>query len=519
MSKVNSINRIVIMGGGTAGWMTAAALSKLLPKTHYTVTLVESEQIGTVGVGEATLPHLRFFNQRLGIDEKAFMRATNATFKLGIEFSHWAQIGDAYIHPFGDYGEGHNGVDFYQYWLAEGIADIHDLDNFSLPVALCNAKKFAFPSDDLSNISSTYSYAYHIDAGLYATFLRQFSEQHGARRIEGKVVDVKRRALSGNIESLILENGAVIEGDLFIDCSGFSSILLQKVLGVAFEDWSEFLPCNRAVAVATKAVDSNVLPYTKAMARDAGWQWNIPLQNRQGNGYVYCDKFISETQAIDTLQQHLNGEQINDINSLSFTAGKTKCAWKNNVVAVGLSSGFLEPLESTSIYLIQSSIMKLIEFLPQSQNINQCRTEFNRFMGMEMDRIRDFLILHYCATEREDSEFWRYVKHMQLPDSLGQKMAMYKSTGYIEKYQYGLFLTPSWQAVYHGQRVRPNQIDTRTTQLSDADRKALLQHYKEQVLRCVDGAHEHSQVLQKFLGSSQQSPAPATFSLYGARRA
>ena len=383
--------KLVILGGGTAGWMTAAALGKLLPKNKFHITLVESDQISTVGVGEATLPHLRFFNQRLGIDEREFMQATQATFKVGIEFSNWGKLGDAYIHPFGDYGEKINSINFHHYWLKQRSDGLNiSLDEYSLPVMACLNNKFNFPSANASDLSSTYSYAYHIDATLYAKYLRTFSENLGVIRKEGKVIDVIKRTRDNHIEMLVLESGERITGDFFIDCSGFRAQLIEKTLGCEYEDWSQWLPCNSAVAVATEG-NKAPIPYTKAIAREAGWQWQIPLQHRLGNGYVYCDQFIDKQQAFDILSQNLIGKPITEPNFLKFKAGKRKKAWVNNCMAIGLSSGFLEPLESTSIYLIQSAVMKLVECIPQAENMAIKAEEYNRSLDMEMERIRDFL--------------------------------------------------------------------------------------------------------------------------------
>lgn len=457
----HEIKSIVILGGGTAGWMTAAALSKLLPAAHYHVTLVESDAIGTVGVGEATLPHLRFFNQRLGIDEAEFIQQTNATFKVGIEFSNWGQQGDAYIHPFGDYGFPIHGIPFHHFYsaLKQQQPEL-DLDRFSLPVMACKSKKFAFPSSDPSSLSSTYSYAYHIDAGRYAAFLRRFAESNGVTRKEGKMLDVITRVSDNQIDSLVMDSGEKIKGDFFIDCSGFRGQLIEQTLASGYEDWSHWLPCNSAIAIPSEH-NGKPLPYTKAIARDAGWQWQIPLQHRMGNGYVYCDSYINQQQALDTLEKHLPGKGLAEPNYLRFSTGKRKQGWKQNCVAIGLSSGFLEPLESTSIYLIQAAIMKLVELLPQRDNMAIKRDEFNRYFDHEMVRIRDFLILHYHATERDDTEFWRYCRDLTVPDSLSEKLSLFQQHGFIDTYQYGLFLEPSWVAVYFGQRQAPSTIDPR----------------------------------------------------------
>ncbi|MDT0582418.1 tryptophan halogenase family protein [Brumicola blandensis] len=517
-TATHPIKNIVILGGGTAGWMTAAALSKLLIP-HYTVTLIESEQIGTVGVGEATLPHLRFFNQRLGINEQEFMRETGATYKVGIEFANWGQQGQAYIHPFGDYGHKIQNIGFHHFWLKEYLSGrAHSIDDYSLPVVASLAEKFQFPSQDFNHVSSTFSYAYHIDAGRYARFLRKFSENLGAKRIEGKIIDVVQRASDGSITSLICENGQRIEGELFIDCSGFRGRLIEQVLHAGYEDWSHWLPCNRAVAVACEQ-NSAPLPYTKAIARDAGWQWCIPLQHRLGNGHVYCDSFVNQDQALDTLLQNLSGKPITEPNHLRFVTGKRKKAWSHNCVSIGLSSGFLEPLESTSIFLIQANIMKLLELMPRSSQMAANRDEFNRTFDNEMNRIRDFLILHYHATHREDTEFWRYCKHMSIPHSLEQKMALFKETGVIETYQHGLFLEPSWVAVYLGQKYFPKRYDPRVDNVPENTVSQLLETIRNEVSDYSDSMQSHENAIQQLLQQTSTRVETQGNNLYGNRRA
>lgn len=509
----SNINKVVILGGGTAGWMTAAAFAKLLPK-NIKVTLIESEQIGTVGVGEATIPHLRFFNQRLGINEQEFMQATNATFKLGIEFSNWGQQNDSYIHPFGDYGHSINGIGFHHIWLSQFRAgNAKALDDYSLPVAACMAGKFDFPLADNNHVGSTFSYAYHIDATAYAKFLRTFSEKRGIIRKEGKIVDVVMRASDGNISELIYDDGERVEGDLFIDCSGFRGMLIEQVLKAGFEDWSHWLPCNKAIAVATSA-SKDPLPYTKAIARDAGWQWRIPLQHRTGNGHVYCDSFVETNDALDTLINNLTGTPLTEPNHLRFTAGQRKQAWKANCIAIGLSSGFLEPLESTSIYLIQANIMKLLELFPQQQNMQEQRGEFNRYFNNEMTRIRDFLILHYNATHRDDTEFWRYCKNMALPDSLQERVDLYKHTGHIMPYNHGLFLSPSWVAVLMGQRIYPNKVDPRIANLDPQKIVNMMNIIDQEVAAFTQQMPTHSQALAGISKAGQRALLSSA-SLYG----
>jgi tryptophan halogenase len=454
--------RVVVLGGGTAGWMSAAALAKLLGPL-VSVTLVESEDIGIVGVGEATLPHIRGFVERLGIDEAAFMQATHATYKLGVDFRDFGRIGESYIHPFGTFGEEVAGVPFHHYWLElqrQGRAE--PLGAYSFAVTAALADKFRPPTTD-GSLSSTYGYAYQFDATLFGPFLREHAGKLGVERIEGRVVEVRRDPESGDVTALELQDGRTVDGDLFVDCSGFRSLLLGDALGEEWEDWSPWLPCDRAAAMPCAHVREEIEPYTTAVAMPAGWRWRIPLQHRIGNGYVFSSAFISEDEACETIRGAAEGEQLAEPRVLRFRAGRRKNSWRHNVIGVGLSSGFLEPLESTSIYLAQMAITYLIELFPLGPAIDpRDRDEFNRLVDMEYDRVRDFLILHYHATTRDDSEFWNHVRTMEVPDTLAEKMALWRETGRVEKYSDGLFYDASWIAVYIGQGVLPRRHDPRT---------------------------------------------------------
>jgi len=453
--------RVVIVGGGTAGWMTAAALVKLLP-TRCSVRLVESEAIGIVGVGEATLPHIRAFNERLGIPEAEFMATTRATFKLGIEFVNWGRIGDSYIHPFGTFGRGTGEPDFHQYWLRlrQAGLTVPELEDYSLACTMARLNRFQLPSADPADIASTFGYAYQFDATLFAPYLRRFAETLGALRTEGRVVGVDRDGESGDVTAIRMENGELIEGDLFVDCSGFVSLLLGKALGEPFQDWSKWLPADRATAMPCRT-ETALTPYTGVIAMEAGWRWRIPLQHRTGNGYVYSSDFLSHEKAAEALISAVEGEPIAEPRVLRFKAGRRERSWVGNCVAVGLASGFLEPLESTSIYLIQAAITALVELFPDGAVSPVLRDEFNRLIDLEYDRIRDFLILHYHATERTDSEFWNYTRTMSIPDSLAEKMELFRRRGRVVKYREGVFLDASWIAVYLGQRVIPQGHDLR----------------------------------------------------------
>ena len=441
--------------------MSAASLAKLLPGL-VDVELVESEDIGIVGVGEATLPHIRGFVESLGIDEAAFMKATHATYKLGIDFRDFGRIGESYIHPFGSFGEEVAGVPFHHYWLElqhRGMAE--PIGSYSLAVAAALANRFKPPTDD-GALSGTYGYAYQFDATLFGPFMREFGLGIGVKRTEGKVVEVRQDPASGDVTSLVLEDGREVEGDLFIDCSGFRSLLLGGALDEEWEDWSRWLPCDRAAAMPCSHVTQEIEPYTRATAMPAGWRWRIPLQHRIGNGYVFSSSFIGEDEACEAIRAAAEGEQLADPRVLRFRAGRRRRSWSNNVIAVGLASGFLEPLESTSIYLAQMAITYLIELFPAGGQFDprDC-DEFNRLVDMEYDRVRDFLILHYHATTRDDSPFWNHVRTMDVPDTLKGKMELWRETGRIEKYSDGLFYDASWIAVYLGQGVMPMRHDPR----------------------------------------------------------
>ena len=453
--------RVVVLGGGTAGWMSAAALQKLLPGL-VEVELVESEDIGIVGVGEATLPHIRGFVERLGIDEAAFMKATHATYKLGIDFRDFGRIGESYVHPFGSFGEAFADVGFHHYWLElqrQGRAG--PLGSYSLAVEAALANKFRPPAQD-SSLASTYGYAYQFDATLFGPFMRDFATGIGVKRTEGKVVEVRQDPASGDVTTLALEDGREIRGDLFVDCSGFRSLMLGQTLGEEWEDWSPWLLCDRAAAMPCAHTTEEIEPYTRVIGMPAGWRWRIPLQHRIGNGYVFSSAFLSEDEACSVIAGAADGAPLADPRVLRFRAGRRKRSWSHNVIGVGLASGFLEPLESTSIYLAQMAITYLIELFPLGRGIDpRDRDEFNRLVDMEYDRVRDFLILHYHATTRDDSPFWDHVRTMHVPDTLAGKLALWRDAGRVERYADGLFYDASWIAVYIGQGFLPERHDPR----------------------------------------------------------
>ena len=452
-----AIERIVIVGGGTAGWMAAAALSRLRAGRDVSITLVESEAIGTVGVGEATIPPFVDFNRLLEIDEREMLAAVQGSFKLGIQFVNWGKQGDSYIHPFGNYGYEIDGVSFHHVWhrLREN-GDQRPIQVFNLETMAAFFGKFARSEDyqkrgDLPPMN----YAYHLDAGRYAAFLRSYAEKRGVVRQEGRIADVALDGESGYVTSVSLENGDQIEGDLFVDCSGFRGLLIEQALKTGYEEWTNFLPCDRAVALPCKRDDgSPPPPFTRATAHSAGWQWQVPLQHRNGNGHVYCSTYMEDDEAHDILVRNLAGKPQAEPNFLRFTTGRRKKFWNKNVVALGLSAGFMEPLESTSIHLINTGVTKLISCL-SLDGITQAQEDaFNRLTGREYARIRDFLILHYNATTRDDSEFWNYCRTMEVPDTLKEKVELFKHTGQIFREEDELFTETSWAAVMLGQGIQ-----------------------------------------------------------------
>lgn len=453
-----SLEHIAIIGGGSAGWMCAAALSNTLGK-HCKITLVESEAIGTVGVGEATIPPIKIFNQSLGIDENEFVRRTSGSFKLGIQFIDWAVKGSQYFHPFGQYGADFDPVPVHQHWLAAKAAgEAKPLDEYCMAWAAAKKDKFHPPSNDPRLMQSTYDYAYHFDTGLYSKFLRAYAQERGVTRIEGKVIDVSTASENGHIHSVTLESAETVEADFFIDCSGFRALLIGGALDVDYKSWTHWLPCDRAVTVGTEN-NKDPIPYTKAIAREAGWQWRIPLQHRTGNGYVYCSEHISDDAAAQTLLENLDSPATGSPRHLRFTTGRREKFWHRNCVAIGLSAGFMEPLESTSLHLIQTAIRRLLALLPDKDFNPVSEAEFNRITTMEYETIRDFLILHYHATDRDDAPMWNYVRNMEIPDTLAYKIDSFKAFGRMVSEGVELFANPSWLAVYVGQNIMPERTE------------------------------------------------------------
>jgi tryptophan halogenase len=488
------IGKLVIVGGGTAGWMTAALLSKTFKGT-LAITLVESDAIATIGVGEATIPPILVFNEALKLDENDFLRRTQGTIKLGIEFQDWGRIGDRYMHAFGGIGHHHGLSPFVHYFLrskARGNAD--RLWDYSINERAARAGKF----DRLARIEGTplpgLNYAYHFDAGLYAKYLRGIAEQQGVNRREGKVVDFRLRGSDGFVEGLVMEDGGMIEGDIFVDCSGFRALLIDGAMGVPYIDWSGWLPCDRAVAVQSENA-GEPRPYTQSIAHQAGWQWRIPLQHRTGNGHVFSSRYIDDEQATATLMANLEGRPITDPRVIRFTTGRRETFWKKNVVAIGLSSGFLEPLESTSIHLIQSAAVKLATLFPDGSFNPAYVDEYNRQLTAEYDGIRDFIILHYHANERSDSAMWRDCREMSVPDSLARRIALFRETARIFREQNELFHEVGWLQVMMGQNIEPRRYDHMADALPEPELNEFLANLKIIMAGAVSRLPSHAEFL------------------------
>jgi tryptophan halogenase len=496
MTDDRRIRRIVIVGGGSAGWMTAAALANAL-RGNCRIDLVESEEIGIVGVGEATIPPIKYFNRMLGIDENAFIAATQGTFKLGIEFVNWTRQGQRYFHPFGQFGAEFDAVPLHHWWLRERArGDETPLQDYAMAWAAARAGKFAHPLGDRQRIQSTYDYAYHFDAGLYARHLRGYAEQRGVVRTEGKVVDVRLRAEDGHIASVTVEGDRMIDGDLFIDCSGFRGLLIEGALHTGYEDWSHWLPCDRAVAVGSTHA-AELTPYTRSTAHAAGWQWRIPLQHRMGNGHVYCSQFIGDDEAASVLLQNLEGEALGAPRFLRFTTGRRRQFWNRNCVAIGLSSGFMEPLESTSLHLIQSAITRLLALFPDRDFDPIVAQEFNRITHHEYERVRDFLILHYKATQRDDAPLWRHTRDIAIPDTLQYKLDHFRRHGRIVADGMELFQNPNWLAVLIGQEIWPERLDPLLDMRTEVDAPRLLAGLRRVIGEAVQAMPSHGEYIAR----------------------
>jgi len=480
--QAGRLRKIVIVGGGTAGWMSASLLVKLLGN-QLDITLIESPDIGTIGVGEATIPPIQIFNNVLGIQEDGFLKATQGTFKLGIQFENWGQVGDKYMHAFGPIGRQIGMTGFHHHWLrAKAAGDTTDLWDFSFNQQVAKSDRFErmpqIPNSPLEGLT----HAFHFDAGLYAKYLRGGAKKAGVKHVEGLVTNVHLDCETGFITSVELEDGTLEKGDLFLDCSGQRALLIGGALGVGYEDWNHWLPSNHAVAVPSEN-GARLRPYTQSIAHSAGWQWRIPLQHRAGNGHVFCSDFMSVDEATSILLENLEGETLAEPRSFPFKTGRREKFWHKNCVAIGLSSGFMEPLESTSIHLIQTAVVRLAQMFPSIEFSSENREEFNKQVGFEYERIRDFIILHYHANQRTDSPFWTRCREMDVPENLSRKIKLFRETGQIFRENNELFSEAAWLQVLYGQGIKPKDYNPLADQLTDSQ----LQGYLSNLKQIIDG--------------------------------
>ena len=483
--------RVIVAGGGTSGWLAAAALGKLLGKT-LDITLIESEVIGRIGVGEATIPPLRAFHKLLGISEREFMAKTQATFKLGIEFLNWGLVGDNYFHSFGVTGKDCWACDFQHFWVSahqKGFADPFG----SYCPELVAARQGKMLGSDESGIN----YAYHLDAGLYAGFLKKLSLDSGVKWVEGVIDGVQINSENGFIDHLKLKDGRIVEGDLFLDCTGFQALLIEGALNTSYESYSHFLPCDSAVAIQTELVNEPRV-YTQAIAHDFGWQWRIPLQHRVGNGLVYCSRYVSDDEAFSALQNGLESPSITEPRMFKYKTGRREKVWNKNCVAIGLSAGFLEPVESTSIHLAMSAILRLLRMFPGAEIDHVMVNEFNRQSREEMERVRNFVILHYCATERKDSPFWRYCKNMEIPPELENRIKLFCDNGVIPLTEKELFRIDSWTQVMFGQRLMPKSYHPIVDMMEERHLNEFLKSIKTKVDATVGAMPSHQEFIDRY---------------------
>jgi tryptophan halogenase len=497
------MRKILIVGGGTAGWMTAALFGKLF-RGLYDIELIESEAIGTVGVGEATLPVIKKYNELIELNEVEFMQRTQATFKLGIEFVDWLKPGHRYHHGFGIIGQDWDWLRCHQYWLrANQRGRAADFAKYSINTAAAEADKFmhARPEMTESPIGHIVS-AFHFDASLYAKYLRSLAEMHGVRRTEGRIVDVTT-AENGDISSVTVEGGQIVEADFFIDCSGFRGLLIEQTLKTGYEDWSHWLPCDRAMAVPCARTEP-LHPFTRSTAHEPGWQWRIGLQHRTGNGLVYSSKHIDDEGAEKLLLANLDGEQLANPNRLRFTSGKRRKMWNRNCVALGLAAGFLEPLESTSIHLVQSAAIRLVRLFPNEATDQATIDEFNRQCDFEWERVRDFIVLHYWANRR-DGDFWAYCRTMELPATLVDKIEVWRSNGRVFRENDELFGEESWIQVFIGQGIIPESYDPLVALKSDPQIEQFLGNIVATIQRCVDVMPTHAEYVRKYCQAEEMA--------------
>ncbi len=509
--QATPLRKIVIVGGGTAGWMAAAPLAQLLCNgtRRCEVVLVESPDIGTIGVGEATLPPIRYYNETLGLDGADFIRKTQASFKLGIEFKDWGRLGNRFFHGFGGFGPAIANRPAWSYWLRlQQAGGMPSHEEWSTATVMARQHRFQPPQGEQPSAVNAYSYAFHFDAGLYATYLREHAMARGAQRIEGTIVDVELRPEDGFVAAVKLRDGRRIEGDLFIDCSGFRALLIEGAMHSPFEDWSHWLPVNSAQAVPCARVEP-LTPYTVSAAQPAGWTWRIPLQHRTGNGHVYCNAYTSDDEATRLLLHGLDGPALEAPRQLRFTTGRRRAAWVKNVVAIGLSSGFLEPLESTSIQLIMDGVGRLVELLPKRDCQPSLAAEFNRRMARQYESIRDFIILHYKLTQRDDSAFWRYCAGMPIPDSLQHQIELFRNSGRVAILDPESFLEPSWVSILLGHGIVPQAYDPSVDLLDEA---ALREHFKRlraAIAGTVQQMPSHGDFIARVLQAIEREAAAA----------
>ena len=497
MTPADRVRGVVIVGGGTAGWMAAAILARRLGGRFGDIRVIESPEIGTIGVGEATIPPIRLFNSALGIDEDDFLRRTQGTIKLGIQFRDWSRPGSDYFHPFGVHGTSPQQLSLHQDWLRfRRSGTVGSFEDYSLNTVA--ARLGRVPAEGLANdsLSEVFAYAFHFDASLYAQYLRGYAQSRGVQRLERKVLNVELRGEDGFIRALHLDDGQQVQADLFIDCSGFRGLLIEQALKTGYEEWTQWLPCDRAVAVPCESAGV-LTPYTRSTARTAGWQWRIPLQHRIGNGYVYCSRYASDDEAAATLLSNLDGRALGEPRFLRFTTGRRRKFWNRNCIALGLAGGFLEPLESTSIHLIQKGLTHLLNLFPDREMAPEVVDEFNRVAIAEYERIRDFLILHYKATGREDAPLWRYCRDMEIPQTLACKMEQFRSSGRVIRYGAELFAAPNWIAVLMGQEIWPERHDPLVDQRDAADVQAGLQQVRAALRQAAEAAVRHEDYIAR----------------------
>jgi tryptophan 7-halogenase len=489
------IQKFVIVGGGTSGWLAASMLCQHLKRELCEIELIESEELGTIGVGESTVPPFVGLIQRLGIDENEFIRAVDGTYKLGIKFVGWHQRGNSYFHPFGVIGKPIGSHEFYQCWLrARAQGDTSNLQDFSPCNVMAEHGRFFHPSKARNTPIGGANYALHVDALLVAQYLRQYSEARGLQRTEGKVVEVGRRA-DGFVESVTLADGRTIHGDFFIDCTGFKALLIGKTLGVDSVDWSNYLPCDRAVVCKTEN-KGPLAPYTRATAQAAGWSWRIPLQHRVGNGYVYSSRFASDATARGTLLKVIDAPCIDEPRIIPYQTGHRREFWKHNVLSLGLASGFIEPLEATSIHLIARGMDFFLRYFPDKDCEQALVREYNRRMVADFEEVRDFIVLHYAATAREDTPFWQWCRHIPLPDSLRERIELFKAHGAMREGVDELFRASSWQSVFEGMGIRPSSHSPRVENLDYATIEQTLRNAKAAIAGMVEHLPTHEQFLK-----------------------